>query len=79
MEARVQRFYDLGQFGRPYKFFNLVLLELETLAQMKNRRKAAYQGVLNLSTPELLVRAIILRYTSIIGPLCGPMYGVNLN
>ncbi len=42
MEARVQRFYQLGQLGRPYRVFNLVILELQYLAHMKNRRKAAY-------------------------------------
>ncbi len=44
MEARVQRFYDLGQLSRPYKVFNLVLLELEIFTYTKNKSEAAQEA-----------------------------------
>ena len=44
MEARVQRFHDLGRLGRPYKVFNLVLLELQILAHTKDKDEAAREA-----------------------------------
>ena len=56
MEARVKRFQDLIRFGRPFKIFQLVLLEMEHLAHTKNRRKAAVAAQMSASfygLPEL--------------------------
>ncbi len=35
------RFQDLVRLGRPFKVFELVLLEFQEFARMKNRSKAA--------------------------------------
>lgn len=56
MEARVKRFQDLIQLGRPFKVFQLVLLEMENFAYTKNRRKAAMAAHMSASfygLPEL--------------------------
>jgi hypothetical protein len=49
MEARVARFQDLLRLGRPFKVFELVLLEVQQLATLKNRRKAAMAAHMSAS------------------------------
>lgn len=44
MEARVRHFRELIDKGRPYKVFELVLLELLLVGKYKNRMKAAYEA-----------------------------------
>lgn len=44
LEARVSRFRELIDMGRPYRVYELVLQELKLLAHYKDRWKAAYQA-----------------------------------
>ncbi len=44
MEARVRHFRELIDKGRPYRVFELVLLELLLVGKYKNRMKAAYEA-----------------------------------
>lgn len=44
MEARVLHFRELIDKGRPYKVFELVLLELQLVGKYKNRKRAAYEA-----------------------------------
>lgn len=56
MEARVARFQELICLGRPFKVFELVLLEIQEFARTKNRRKAAIAAHMSASfygLPEL--------------------------
>lgn len=44
LEARVTRFRELIDKGRPYKVYELVLEELRLLTARKNRHQAAYEA-----------------------------------
>ncbi len=47
LEARTSRFRELIGMGRPFKIFELVLLELQLFVATKNRRQAAYRAHMN--------------------------------
>ena len=56
LEARVSRFRELIDVGRPYRVYELVLQELRLMAHYKNRRRAACQAHLGAAfygLPEL--------------------------
>lgn len=44
LEARVSRFRELIDLGRPYRVYELVLQELRLMAHYKDRRRAAYEA-----------------------------------